>query len=157
MKAITLYRISNKLYKMKIPILPYIFYRLIYLINNCHIHYSTEIGENTIIAYGGVAVVIHKKAVIGKNCMIESCVTIGGKSNHKNLPIIGNNVFIGTGAKILGDIRIGNNVIVGANAVVVRDVPDNCILAGVPAKIIKTNIDINKFCNLPIKAAENEI
>lgn len=156
MKAITLHRISNRLYKIGIPVIPYILYRLIYLINNCHIHYSTEIGRNTVVAYGGVAVVIHKKAIIGENCMIESCVTIGGKSNHKNLPVIGDNVFIGTGAKILGDIKIGNNVIVGANAVVVKSVPDNCIVAGIPAKIIKTNIDINKYCNLPVQV-ENKI
>lgn len=148
MSAIKLYRIANKLYKMRIPILPKIFYRLIYIINNCHVHYSTEIGKGTVIAYGGIGVVIHKKAKIGKNCVIESNVTIGGRSNLPDLPVIGNNVFIGTGAKILGNVSIGDNVIIGANAVVIKDVPSNCIVAGVPAKIIKSNINIHEKTNL---------
>ena len=61
------------------------------------------------------------------------------------MPVIGDNVHISAGARILGPIRIGNNVIIGANAVVVKDVPDNCIVAGVPAKIIKDNISLEDF------------
>lgn len=148
MTAIRLYRIANKLYKLHIPFLPTIFYRLIYLINNCHVHYSTEIGEGTNIAYGGIGVVIHKNAVIGKNCIISSNVTIGGRSNIKELPVIGDNVYIGTGARILGKVNIGNNVIVGANAVVIKDVADNCIVAGVPARVIRENVDITQKCNI---------
>lgn len=148
MTAIKLYRIANRLYKMKIPVLPYIIYRLIYLINNCHVHYSTEIGKGTVIAYGGIGVVIHKRAKIGCNCVIESNVTIGGRLNKKEVPIIGDNVMIGTGARVLGDITIGSNCIIGANAVVISNVPDNSIVAGVPARILKKNVDINKKCNL---------
>lgn len=139
MSAIKIYRIANKLYKLRIPILPKILYRLIYILNNCHVHYSTEIGEETNIGYGGIGVVIHKNATIGKNCMISSCVTIGGRSNIKQLPVIGDNVYIGTGARVLGDVKIGDNVIIGANAVVIESVPNNCTVAGVPAKIIKNN------------------
>ena len=148
MSAIKLYRIANKLYKYKLTFLARIVYRLIYLINNCHIHYKTEIGEGTVIAYGGIGVVIHENAVIGKNCVIESNVTIGGRSNLKQLPTLGDNVFVGTGARILGNVIIGDNVIVGANAVVINDVPSNSIVAGVPARIIKQNVDINRKCNL---------
>lgn len=64
----------------------------------------------------------------------------GGKSGWYEVPVIGDNVRISAGARILGPVRIGNNVIIGANAVVVKDVPDNCIVAGIPAKIIKENI-----------------
>ncbi len=85
--------------------------------------------------------VIHSRAVIGKNCIIGANVTIGGKSRWYEVPVIGDTVDIATGAKILGPIRIGNNVTIGANAVVVKDVPDNCIVAGIPAKIIKTNVN----------------
>lgn len=148
MTAIKLYRIAHKLYKMHIPLLPKFFYRLIYLINNCHVHYKTEIGEGTTIAYGGIGVVIHTNAVIGRNCVIESNVTIGGRNNNPNVPVIGNNVFIGTGAKILGEVHIGSNSIIGANSVVLHDVPDNCSVAGVPAKILHTNIKIDEKCNL---------
>ncbi|WP_283640772.1 serine O-acetyltransferase [Mesonia mobilis] len=76
---------------------------------------------------------------MGKNCMIGTQVTVGGKSGHFEVPVIGDNVYLATGAKILGPIKIGNNVIVGANAVVIKDVPDNCVVAGIPAKIIKKN------------------
>ena len=135
MKAMTLYRIAHRLYLIHIPFLPRFFYRLIYIVNNCHVHYQTEIGAGTVLAYGGVGVIIHKDATIGNNCVIESNVTIGGRNNIPKLPVIGNNDFIGTGAKILGDVNIGDNCIIGANAVVISDVPDNCSVAGVPAKI----------------------
>jgi serine O-acetyltransferase len=72
-------------------------------------------------------------------------VTIGGRSKIKDLPIIGDNVLIGAGAKILGDVIIGNNVVIGANAVVVESVPDNCVAAGVPARIIKREICIDDY------------
>jgi len=92
--------------------------------------------------------VIHARAVVGTGCMIGQGVTIGEKSGWYEVPIIGDNVEISAGARILGPIRIGNNVIIGANAVVVKDVPDNCVVAGVPARIIKENMtaeDRNKM------------
>ena len=85
--------------------------------------------------------IIHSRVVIGKNCCIGANVTIGGKSRWYEVPVIGDNVHISAGAKVLGPIRIGNNVTIGANAVVVKDVPDNCVVAGIPAKIIKTNVN----------------
>ncbi len=100
-----------------------------------------QVGGGTKFGYGGIGVVIHARAVLGKNCSIAPNVTIGGKSRWYEVPVIGDNVHISGGAKILGPIRIGNNVTIGANAVVVKDVPDNCIVAGVPAKIIKTNVN----------------
>ena len=149
MTAIQLYLMANWCYRHKIPLLPYVFYRLIYFINNCHILYSNQIGYGTTISYGGIAVVIHKNARIGKNCTIGPHVTIGGRSNIQEVPIIGNNVWVGSGAAILGNITIGNNVVVGANAVVISSVPDNCSVAGIPAKIIKKDINVQDYCNLP--------
>ena len=101
---------------------------------------TCSIGRGTKFAYGGIGVVIHNRAVIGNNCMIGQGVTIGGKSGWYEVPIIGDNVVISAGARLLGPIKIGNNVIIGANAVVVKDVPDNCVVAGVPAKIIRNNM-----------------
>lgn len=69
--------------------------------------------------------------------MIGQGVTIGGKSGWYEVPVIGDDVIINAGARILGPVKIGNNVIIGANAVVVKDVPDNCVVAGVPARIIR--------------------
>ncbi len=148
MTAIKFYRIANKLYLKHIPILPKFFYRMIYLLNNCHVHFATKIGSGTIIAYGGIGVVIHKDAVIGMNCVIESNVTIGGRNNDNNVPVIGNCVFIGTGARILGNVRVGDNCIIGANSVVLHNIPDNCSVAGVPARILHEDINIYEKCNI---------
>ncbi len=71
------------------------------------------------------------------NDLIGSGVVIGGKEGSNKVPFIGNNVKIATGAKVLGGIRIGNNVTIGANAVVLKDVPDNAVVVGIPARIIK--------------------
>jgi len=97
------------------------------------------------ISICGFGIVVHARAVIGRNCVIGQNTTIGGKSGWYEVPVIGDNVHISAGARILGPIRIGNNVIIGANAVVVKDVPDNCIVAGIPAKIIKEGISMEDY------------
>lgn len=79
---------------------------------------------------------IGRDVIIGNGATIYSGVTIGKKDKHTSMPVIGDNVTIGSGAKILGDITIGNNVVIGANSVVIKDVPDNVVVAGVPAKKI---------------------
>tara|TARA_R110002167_G_scaffold179835_2_gene379881 strand:- start:202200 stop:202631 length:432 start_codon:yes stop_codon:yes gene_type:complete len=140
-----LYLLGNKFHKWRLPLLPKICDVLIRLIHNCAIYSETQIGEGTIFGYGGIAVVIHKRAVIGKNCIIGSNVTIGGRSRSIDVPVIGDDVYIATGAKILGAITIGDNCIIGANAVVLIDMPANSMAVGVPAKIIKTDIDISDF------------
>ena len=139
------YRIANWLYKHHVPFLPKFIWRLQYLLFNSSVPASCEIGKGTKFGYGGIAVVLHARTVIGKNCMIGQGVTIGGKSGWYEVPVIGDNVHISAGARLLGPVRIGNNVIIGANAVVVKDVPDNCIVAGIPAKIIKENISMDDY------------
>ena len=88
--------------------------------------------------------VITNNATIGKNCRIHPGVGIG---NYHGAPTIGDNVYIGPGAKIFGDIKIGNNVSIGANSVVTKDFPDNVSIAGVPAEIIsnKTSKELGMF------------
>lgn len=82
-------------------------------------------------------IVINQKAIIGNDfCIYPGCCI--GKTEHGGVPTIGNNVTFFTNSAAYGGINIGNNVIVAANAVVMHDVPDNCIVAGVPAKVIKT-------------------
>ena len=90
-------------------------------------------GPGLSIAHYG-SIVVNPNVRVGKNCRMHSCVNIG-EGNRKN-PIIGDNVYIGPGAKIFGGIKIGNNVAIGANAVVNKDVPDNVTVGGIPAKII---------------------
>lgn len=145
---IDLYRLNHWLWRHKVPILPKFIWRLQYILFNSSVPASCIINSGTKFGYGGIAVVIHSRAVIGKNCLIGTCVTIGGKSGWYEVPIIGDNVDICNGARILGPVRIGNNVIIGANAVVTKDVPDNCVVAGIPAKIIKENIDLSDFTSI---------
>lgn len=76
---------------------------------------------------------------IGSNCSLRQGVTVGAKNCvwGGRLPIIGNNVEFGAGCKVIGEVTIGNNVIIGANTVVTHDIPNNCVVAGVPGKVIK--------------------
>lgn len=136
--AIIMYRIARFLYKKNIPIIPKIIKLIIFLIYNSNIPYQCHLGRNTKFGYSGISVVLHKDCVIGEDCIIAQCVTVGGQgAGNKGVPKIGNNVYIGAGAKILGDIEVGDNVIIGANSVVIKDIPNNAIVAGVPAKIIR--------------------
>ncbi|MBX9987798.1 serine acetyltransferase [Priestia aryabhattai] len=104
---------------------------------NSYIPYTAEIGEGTKLGYGSIGVVIQKSAKIGRNSTISQNVTIGSRGKQ---PIIGDNVYIAPGAICIGG-TIGDNVVVGANAVVTKDIPSNCVLAGVPSQIISTDME----------------
>lgn len=137
MSATELYRISKFCYQNGIDREADFIRTFIQFKFNSFIPYTAEIGEGTRFGYGGIGLVIHKKAKVGENCVISQNVTIGSRGP---LPVIGDNVFIGPGAKLLTG-KIGSNVVIGANAVVTKDIPDNCVVAGVPAKIISQDMD----------------
>lgn len=101
------------------------------------ISYKTRIGSGFYIGHFG-GIIVNSNAVIGKNCNISHLVTLGitNRGEKKGVPIICDNVYIGPGAKIIGNIRVGNNAAIGANCVVTKDVPDNAVVVGVPGKII---------------------
>ena len=133
-----LYRLSNLVYKIGlIPISSLIDF-LSLIICNSYLKGGTNIGRGTKLAYGGIGLVIHKNAVIGSKCVVGQGVTIGAKeafssSIPNKVPVIGDNVYIAAGARILGDIHIGSNSIIGANAVVLKSFPSNSIIVGAPA------------------------
>jgi serine O-acetyltransferase len=129
------YKSAHSMYKMKIPILPSLMKGIIRFCFCAVIPPELEVGQNVLFAYNGLGIVIHPRCKIGDNVIIGANVTIGGRGGP-GVPIIGNNVLLGTGAKILGGIRIGDNARVGANAVVLTDVPENATAVGVPARII---------------------
>ena len=104
------------------------------------IHPGATIGKGLFIDHG-MGVVIGETAVIGDNCLLYQGVTLGGtgKDKGKRHPTLGNNVLVGSGAKILGPFTVGNNVKIAANAVVLSAIPDNCTAVGVPARIVRMN------------------
>lgn len=111
---------------------------------------NSEFANQPVFPHGITGVFISQGSRIGENCVIFQQVTIGSNSiqgsKHNGSPIIGNNVFIGAGAKIIGGIQIGNNVRIGANCVVTQDIPDNCTVVSQPARIIvKETVMDNHF------------
>ncbi|MDN5938149.1 MAG: hypothetical protein L0H83_05750, partial [Salinisphaera sp.] len=102
------------------------------------INYKTRIGRNFQLHHGYGTIV---SGTLGDNVHVNQGVTIGGNwgraVGERSLPVIGNNVWIMAGAKVLGPITIGNNVLIGANAVVLSDVPDNSVVAGVPGRVLR--------------------
>jgi serine O-acetyltransferase len=109
---------------------------------SCKIFKSTKI-KGGIVAYHPFGTVINAK-MIGENFIFRNGLTIGNKGNNNSLlPIIGDNVEVGANVVIIGPISIGNNVIIGAGSVVVKDIPENVIVAGNPAKVLKQNCKIN--------------
>ncbi|PRD46813.1 serine O-acetyltransferase [Sphingobacterium haloxyli] len=130
-------RVMYTLYKKKVPAIPKVIQWFIRVTCSADIPPNVKIGKGTVLKHNGLGVVLHEKAVIGENVTIMHNVTIGGR-NGRGAPTIENNVFIGSGACILGNINIGENAMIGANAVVIKDVLANTVVGGVPSKFIKS-------------------
>lgn len=149
--ALIAYRISHFFYKHKLFFLARLISQTARFFTGIEIHPGATIGKGLFIDHG-MGVVIGETAEIGDDVTLYHGVTLGGtgKDKGKRHPTIGNNVVIGTGAKVLGPIFIGNNAKVGGNAVVVKDVPDGATAVGIPAKNIirkanATVIEIEMF------------
>jgi len=136
--AVMMYRIAHVIRKIKIPFLPRLISQITKFITGIEIHPGAKIGKGLFIDHG-MGVIIGETTVIGDNVTLFQGVTLGGtgKERGKRHPNIGNNVVVGTGAKVLGNITIGDNSYVGANAVVIKDVPANSTVVGVPGRITK--------------------
>ena len=131
------FRIRNRLVRAPWTILYIILHKLTEILCGISIGATARIGRRLSIEHHG-CIVIHGDSVIGDDCLIRHGVTLGntGFEDPFGAPTLGNRVQIGAGAKILGRIRVGNGVIIGANAVVTRDVPDNAVVGGVPARTL---------------------
>ena len=102
-----------------------------------HINIPANVAGPGLTIYHLGPITINSGARLGHNCTLFPEVIIGQKNIAENVPVVGDNVYFSAGSKAFGKIRIGNNVIVAPNSVVIHDVPDNCVVSGVPAKIIK--------------------
>jgi serine O-acetyltransferase len=136
-RAVLSFRFYSFAYLHISKVIGYIWYNHAKKKYNFDIHPLAKIGGGFKIIHLG-SIVIGGQAIIGKSVCVNSCVTIGEKNPKGGMPSVGNNVYIGTGAKLLGKIIIANNVLVGANAVVVCSFFEtNSVVAGIPAKIKK--------------------
>ena len=141
-KAIFFHRIANFFCLAKFDLIARIISQFSRFLTGIEIHPKAKIGKNLFIDHG-MSVVIGETSEIGNNVTIYHGVTLGGISpsidsdkqrNVKRHPTLKNNVVVGSGAQILGPITVGENAKVGANAVVTKDVPDNAVMVGIPAK-----------------------
>jgi serine O-acetyltransferase len=144
-KAVFFYRIANFFYLAKFDLIARIISQTTRFFTGVEIHPGATIGKNLFIDHG-MGVVIGETSTIGDNVTIYHAVTLGGISpsinsdsqrNEKRHPTIGNDVVVGSGAQIIGPVKIGNCARIAANAVVVNDVAENTTMIGVPAKAIR--------------------
>lgn len=138
--AVAAYRVSHYFYKKRMYLTARVISQLARHFTGIEIHPGAKIGKGLFIDHG-MGVVIGETTEIGDNCLIYQGVTLGGtgKDRGKRHPTLGNNVMVGSGARVLGPFKVGNNVKIAANAVVLEAIPDNCTAVGVPARIVRCN------------------
>ncbi len=142
--AIVVYRFGRWVRTIKIPIvshvlkiIAFLLFKFIEITTGISLPASAEIGKGFYVGHFGY-IILHSNVKMGENCSVVSGVLIGTLGlGNTGVPVIGNNVYIGAGAKILGAVKIGNNIKIGANAVVLTDVPDGATAVGIPARIVK--------------------
>jgi serine O-acetyltransferase len=136
--AVLLHRIAHRLYRRGWYTLARVVSQFSRTLTGIEIHPGATIGRRFFIDHG-MGVVIGETAEIGDDVLLYQGVTLGGtgKEAGKRHPTLGNGVVVGTGAKILGNIRIGNHVKVGAGSVVIHPVPDSCTVVGVPGRVVR--------------------
>jgi len=119
------------------------------------ISHRTDVGPGLHIGHFG-GIVVSSRARIGRNCNLSHGVTIGlaVRGRHAGYPTIGDDVYIGPGAKIIGCVKVGNRVAIGANAVVTRDIPDDAVAVGVPAAVISDKGSAGYICHTDYEANE---
>lgn len=146
--ALIAYRFAHRLYKWHIPLIPRMISYLTRIITGIEIHPGARIGRRFFIDHGE-GVVIGETAIVGDDTLIYQQVTLGGtgKEHGKRHPTLGNNVIVGAGAKILGNITIGDNVRIGAGSVVIEDVPESSTVVGIPGRIVHRTV-VDKQGNL---------
>lgn len=137
LQALLFHRIAHQLHRWHLPLIPRLISHFARFITGIEIHPGAAIGKGVFIDHG-MGVVIGETAIVGDYVLIYQGVTLGGtgKESGKRHPTLGNNVVVGAGAKVLGNLLIGDNVRIGAGSVVLRDVPSDCTVVGVPGRIV---------------------
>lgn len=138
--AIIMYRAAHWFHTRKLFTVARCISQFARFLTGIEIHPGAKIGKGFFIDHGA-GVVIGETTEIGDNCLVYQGVTLGGtgKEKGKRHPTLGNNVMVGSGARVLGPFKVGDNAKIAANAVVLEEVPPNCTAVGVPARIVKRN------------------
>ncbi|MBD1910944.1 MULTISPECIES: serine O-acetyltransferase [unclassified Leptolyngbya] len=145
LQALVLYRFAHFLNRLHLPFIPRLISHLARFLTGIEIHPGATIGRGVFIDHG-MGVVIGETAIVGDYALIYQGVTLGGtgKQSGKRHPTLGENVVVGAGAKVLGNITVGDNVRIGAGSVVLRDVPSDCTVVGVPGRIVyRSGVRVN--------------
>ena len=139
--ALILHRIAHKLNYWKIPLIPRIISNISRFFTGIEIHPAARIGRRFFIDHG-MGVVIGATTIIGNDVLLYQGVTLGGTGNEhgKRHPTLGDNIVVGSGAKVLGNIEIGSNSRIGAGSVVVDSVPENSTVVGIPGRIVRQKL-----------------
>lgn len=158
LQALLCHRLAHELHRWHLPFIPRLISHLARFLTGIEIHPGAQIGKSVFIDHG-MGVVIGETAVVGDCALIYQGVTLGGtgKESGKRHPTLGENVVVGAGSKVLGNIYIGNNVRIGAGSVVLRDVPSDCTVVGVPGRIVhRSGVRVNplEHGNLPDSEAK---
>ncbi len=153
LQALLLHRFAHWLFLMRMPLIPRLISHISRFITGIEIHPGAQIGQGVFIDHG-MGVVIGETAIIGDRSLIYQGVTLGGtgKETGKRHPTLGENVVVGAGAKVLGNLQIGDNVRIGAGSVVLRNVPSDCTVVGIPGRVVhRSGVKINPLAhgNLP--------
>ena len=158
-QALTIHRFSHRLWKYKLPILPRLLSHFTRFLTGVEIHPGARIGKGVFIDHG-MGVVIGETSEIGDRCLLYQGVTLGGtgKDSGKRHPTLEENVVVGAGAKVLGDICIGNNTRIGAGSVVVKNVEANSTVVGIPGRVVhQSGVKINPLAHSALPDTEANV
>ncbi|MDJ0556542.1 MAG: serine O-acetyltransferase [Microcoleaceae cyanobacterium MO_207.B10] len=159
LQALIFHRLAHGLYSLGIPFLPRLISHISRFLTGIEIHPGAVIGQGVFIDHG-MGVVIGETAIVGNYCLIYQGVTLGGtgKETGKRHPTLGENVVVGGGAKVLGNLYIGDNVRIGAGSVVLRDVPSDCTVVGVPGRVVyRSGVRVNPLEHGSLPDSEAEV
>lgn len=139
--AVLLHRLANRLLRMRLSLVARLLSQISRFFTGIEIHPGATIGRRLFIDHGS-GIVVGETAEVGDDCLLYQGVTLGGtgKEKGKRHPTLGNHVVVGTGAKVLGNIKIGDHVKIGAGSVVIRSVPDHSTVVGVPGRIVRARV-----------------
>tara|TARA_Y100001968_G_scaffold171892_1_gene157291 strand:- start:19029 stop:19754 length:726 start_codon:yes stop_codon:yes gene_type:complete len=157
--ALALHRISHRLWKSGLPLIPRLLSQISRAITGIEIHPGAKIGKGVFIDHG-MGVVIGETTEIGNRCLLYQGVTLGGtgKEHGKRHPTLAENVVVGAGAKVLGAITVGQNTRIGAGSVVVRDVDKDSTVVGIPGRVVhQSGVKINPLAHSALPDTEADV